>query len=77
MQHKFIQLTPHNDNFKFFVNSARIEVMFQSGSNEGTAVYLTSSPSLRVKETPEQIIDMIQSTIPLVHKEEDAIQLKQ
>lgn len=57
----FIELTPQNDHFKFFVNPQHIEVMFQSGGNAGTMIHLSSSPSIHVRETPEEILRMIAS----------------
>lgn len=55
----FIKLSPINTAFSYYVNFAQVEMMFQNEKEGGTTVMFVSSPAIKVKETPQQIFDMI------------------
>ncbi|HEX6915683.1 MAG TPA: hypothetical protein VF145_10605 [Chitinophagaceae bacterium] len=56
----FIKVSPINVTFTYYVNAALIEMMFQSEKDKSTSLFFSSSPSIKVKETPEQIRRLIE-----------------
>lgn len=55
----FIQVSPVNCSFSYHVNANQIAMMFQSEKDKMTSLFFTSSPSIKVKESPDEIRQLI------------------